>query len=362
MKGLCLIILMLAASGIVQAQRAARNAFEPVLLQTDNEQDPAYPLYREGYSLILKDRWTDALKKFQELRATYPKSAYIDDAAYWAAYAQKRLDRRKGIEEYEKFLAEFSDSKYVDDAIADMRDDIVIVAPEGQNLQVKVSPGAYAYSYGTTMRAGERALREAERAMRHAQYKMRRMDARLGKLHPSSVINRRAAELDPQTRIRMDALHALAESEHDRDAYLALKDVALDRSQPMALRITAVEALPRFQRFDPLGTLLDVARSDTSEEVQLAAIYAIADLNAEKNKSADALIALFRSLPKQNEKHLETTLYAIAEIGNDRAVDFLTTVATTHENLSLRSDAVYYLGTIGNEKSRAALLKILKGR
>jgi tetratricopeptide (TPR) repeat protein len=362
MKALCFIILMLAASSIVQAQRTARDAFQPVLLQTDNEQDPAYPLYKEGYSLILKDRWTDALRKFQELRAKYPKSEYTDDAAYWAAYAQKRLDRKKGIEAYEKFLAEFSDSKYVDDAIADMRDDIVIVAPEGRNLQVKVSPGAYAYSYGTTMRAGERALREAERAMRHAQYKMRRMDVRLGKLLPSPVINRRDADLDPQTRIRMDALQALAESENDRDAYLALKDVALDRSQPTALRVTAVEALPRFQRFDPLGTLLDVARSDTSEDVQLTAIYAIADLNAEKNKAADALIALFRSLPKQNEKHLETTLYAIAEIGNDRAVDFLATVATTHENLSLRSDAVYYLGTIGSEKSRAALLKILKGK
>ncbi|MER3523613.1 MAG: hypothetical protein C4326_05965 [Ignavibacteria bacterium] len=55
-------------------------------------------------------------------------------------------------------------------------------------------------------------------------------------------------------------------------------------------------------------------------------------------------------------------MYAIAEIGNEKAVDFLASVARTHERVELRSDAVYYLGSIGSEKSRAALLRILKGK
>lgn len=359
-----LIALMLAllVSGAHAQDRSESGTSEMLaFLQGENRNDPAYAIYKEGYGYILKDQWREAIKKFDEIRAKHPTSEYVDDAAYWSAYAQKRLDRKKGIAAYEKFLEEFPQSRYVDDALADMRDALVIVAPGGENLQVKISPDAYAYSYGTTARASERAMREVERALRHSQYKLRRMNLRHGSI-PALPPPGKTTELDPQTRIKMDALQALAESENDRESYLALKEVALDKTQPQALRIVALESLARFQRFDPLGTLLDVAKSDTSEEVQLAAIYALADLNADRGKTADALIALFRALPNRKEKQLATTLYAIAEVGNDRAVDFLATVATTHENLDLRSDAVYYLGTIGNERSRAALLKILKSK
>jgi HEAT repeat protein len=54
--------------------------------------------------------------------------------------------------------------------------------------------------------------------------------------------------------------------------------------------------------------------------------------------------------------------YSIAEVGNDKAVDFLTNVALTHENYDLRTNAVYYLGSIGSEKARASLYRILKGQ
>jgi HEAT repeat protein len=71
---------------------------------------------------------------------------------------------------------------------------------------------------------------------------------------------------------------------------------------------------------------------------------------------------IFNATPKQKDKQLETVLYVIADVGNDKAVDFLVKVATTHDNDDLGSDAVYYLGNIGNEKSRAALLQILKAK
>lgn len=360
----CMVSALLISTGRAQEFFTWHTLPEAaVFLQDEHQNDPAYATYREGYSLILKDRWSEAMKKFEEIRSKYPRSAYADDAAYWSAYAQKRLDRKKGIAAYEKFLEEFPNSRYIDDALADMRDDIVIIAPEGQHPQVKVAPQTVTHSYGAIMRESERAMRQAERAMRQAQHKVRGIDIRLRRLAPNAPPTRgMESELDPQTRVKLEALYALAESNNDKEAFSALKEVAADKSQPHLLRITAIESLPGFQKFDVLGTLVEIARTDTSEEVQLAAIYAIADLNVEKNKSADALIALFRSQPQNKEKQLATTLYAIAEIGNEKAIDFLATIAASHENLDLRSDAVYYLGTIGNEKSRAALLKILKGK
>ena len=67
-------------------------------------------------------------------------------------------------------------------------------------------------------------------------------------------------------------------------------------------------------------------------------------------------------MPATKKERLETVLYTIADVGNDKAVDFLSTVARSHQNYELRTDAVYYLGTIGGEKARAALYQILRSK
>jgi HEAT repeat protein len=167
-------------------------------------------------------------------------------------------------------------------------------------------------------------------------------------------------KLDQKTRLRLTALQALSESGNDKEAFATLKEVALDKSQPDIMRITAIESLEGFRKFDVLPVLVDIARTDPNDDIQVSAIYTIADAGGDKNKTVDALVTLFQSYPKEKEKQQQTALYAIADIGNDKAVDFLVKVATTNENYELRNDAVYYLGNIGSEKSRAALLQILR--
>lgn len=358
------LLALLASSVWCQRPTHVPGLQDPIiLLQEENDKDPGYKAYKEGYFFILNDRWNDALKKFAEIKTKYPRSEYADDAAYWSAYAQKRLDRNKGLAAYEKFLEEYPDSRYVDDALADMRDDLVLMTPDGQNPQVKIAPHALPNSYGTDLRESQKAMRKLEKTMRLGQRMLRMTTVRIpGLSRHSSLPFTRPNDLDAKTRIKLDALRALGESNTDKEAFAALKDVALDKSQPEILRVTALETLADFKKFDVLPILVDVARTDTSDDVQIAALYALADLGMEKNKTADALIGLFRSFPQQKEKQLAAALYAIAEIGNEKAVDFLASVATSHENIQLRSDAVYYLGTIGTEKSRAALLHILKGK
>ncbi len=334
---------------------------------SDDEKDPGYKTYKDGYALVLADKWSEAMKKLAEVKNKFPKSSYVDDAAYWSAYAQKRLDRKKGAAAFELFLSEYPESSYTDDALAEATDSFSItVAGDADNLKVKRAPGAYAYSFGSTMRASEKAMRDSERAMREVERAMRRSGVRT----PQPMVpvtfpwgdEERERKLDPQTRIKLAALQALGESENDKEAFATLKEVALDKSQPDVMRITAVKSLEDFRKFDVMPVLIDVAKTDASEDVQLVAIHSMGDLGADKNKSVDALITLFNAYPKQKEKHLQAALYAIADVGNDKAVDFLVKVANSNDNIDLRSDAVYYLGNIGNEKSRAALMQILKSK
>ena len=335
----------------------------------DDERDPAYPLYKEGYSLILDEKWSEAIKKLAEVKTKNPKSGYVDDAAYWSAYAQKRLDKKKGIVAYERFLEEFPESSYADDALADMSDHDVTVSVSGdaKNIRVKTPrPGAYSYSFGSTARASAQAMRDAERAMRDVEREMRRSGLRQPAAPQGawSLLGSDNDEkkLDKKTRMKLAALRALAESETDEKAFAALKEVAIDRSQPRIMRTVAVEYLGNFHRFDVFPTLVEMAKNDPDDDVRQYAIYSIGDASKDKNKTVETLIVLFNATPKQKEKQLESILYVIADIGNDKAVDFLVKVANTHESDDLGSDAVYYLGNIGNEKSRAALLQILKGK
>jgi HEAT repeat protein len=168
-------------------------------------------------------------------------------------------------------------------------------------------------------------------------------------------------KLEPGTRLKMEALYALGEKE-DEKAYQTLKEVALDQKQPRPLREAAIHSLSDFKKFDVLPVYMEIVRKDTNEEVQNSAIQYISQLGKDKNKSVETLAELFSTVPKRRTGQLETILFAVADIGNDKAVDFLTMVARTHESYDLRSDAVYYLGNIGGDKARAALYDILKGK
>ncbi len=71
---------------------------------------------------------------------------------------------------------------------------------------------------------------------------------------------------------------------------------------------------------------------------------------------------IFEATPKGEKETLRNTLYAIASIGNDKAIDFLSKVAKKHEDYEMRRVAVSLLGNIGGEKARTALYDILKGK
>ncbi|MEW6509953.1 MAG: HEAT repeat domain-containing protein [Bacteroidota bacterium] len=324
----------------------------------DNQADPGYEIYKEGYALVLEEKWDQAREKFRALIAKYPKSEYVDDARYWSAYSLKHSNRKAAVEAYTKFIQQHARSRYYDDAVADLND-LQPGAVGGTGtvpVYIERTPGPHAYSVAPIppMRNLERQLRRQMRQL-----------GRVGIGHPSVapfVIGEQAEKLDPSTRLKMDALYALGETREDEKSYTTLKDVALDMKQPRPLREAAMDALSNFAKYDVLSVFVEIARMDTNRDIQGYAIDYIGEHGADKNQRVGVLEELYRVLPKSRSDQRQTIVYTIADVGNDRAVDFLKNVALSDEDFELRRDAVYYLGNIGGDRARSALYEILKGK
>jgi hypothetical protein len=346
----------------------------------ENQNDPAYKTYKEGYKLILEERWDEARKLLKDVTAKYPGSDYADDAAYWSAYALKHTNRKAALDAYRAFLKSHPKSSYVDDAMADLADlDFpVFISYSGDSATVvfERSPRGYVYGVGVDAEAAaKRAQLSKEMVEKITAEHLRTNDRAIRKLTKGLTrieLNRTFAprtwftprpnvtpeKFDPDTRLKLDALYAIAEKE-DEGSFQTLRDVALDRTKPVALRSAALDALSDFGKFDATPVFLEVVKTDTNEQLQNAAIDCIGMQSKDKNKSVETLVTLFANMPPKRKSQLSTILYSIAEIGNDRAIEFLASVARTNDNYDLRRDAVYYLGTIGGEKARAALYGIL---
>jgi tetratricopeptide (TPR) repeat protein len=327
----------------------------------DDKNDAGYALYKEGYALVLEEKYAAARKKFEELLSKFPSSSYSDDARYWTAYSLRNSDREKAIEDYKQFIRGHPQSSYYDDAVADLNAlqmDTPQPAPAAAPGQMIVmppraprAPAAFGIGPSTGI-----MLRQMKREMQHL--------SRLGGIRAAGPFAgwREEEKLDDATRLKMDALYALGETREDDKSFSTLREVALDQRAVHPLREAAMDALSGFTKHDALGVFVEIAKKDTSADLQGFAIDYIGEHGSDKNQRVSVLEDLFRSIPKSRVDQRKTIVFTVADVGNDRAVEFLKKVALTDDDYDLRRDAVYYLGSIGGESARSALYEILKGQ
>ena len=303
--------------------------------------DPAYALYRDGYHSILEEHWGEARELFAELRRRFPDSRYRDDSEYWTAFSWKQEDPVQAREAYEKFIRARPGSTYFGDAIADLRMlEIEAALAEAPQPPPSVAP----IGHEIRIRLPEE-LRRIERDME-----------RIRVLPPTLD--------DPELQIRINALDAMIAGKRDERAFKVLHDIALDGRQPVPIRQVALNSLTAFSRKDPSAVFLAVANGDTNETIQRIAIELFAACNRSRDDRTERLMDMFRRFEKSSPRRdgaLSTTLYALAAIGDDRAIDFIALIARSSNNQPLRSDAIYYLGNIGTDRARQALFKIVRG-
>ncbi len=323
----------------------------------DDKSDAGYALYKEGYALVLDEQYPAARKKFDELLSKYPSSAYADDARYWNAYSLRNSDTERAIEDYKKFIREHPKSSYYDDAVADLNALQMDMPAVARAPIAPIAPRASRATINAIVGPNTRNLvRQMKREMQHM--------SRSGfpTPLPAPFAEWRGDEkLDDATRLKMDALYALGETREDDRSFSTLREVALDLHQVRPVREAAMDALSGFSKHDALSVFVEIAQKDTNADIQGFAIDYIGEHGTDKNQRVTVLEDLYRTLPKSRIEQRKTIVYTIADVGNDRAVDFLKKVALADENYEMRRDAVYYLGSIGGDNARAALYEILKG-
>lgn len=357
------VIALLAFSGIAMAQPAtgASPGWTFLLKETppgdeQNPKDAGYRLYREGYSLVLDEQWDSAREKFALLKKRFPGSVYRDDAQYWSAYALMQTDQKRALEEYRSFIREFKGSNYFPDALADLAQIEGQLRMRAPRAPEQPFPGGDESSFYFEVTAPP-ALRNLEQRLQIIAERLPRV-----MITPTPVtVHLNDTTLDRNIRIRIQAIAALSETKEDEKSYQTLRGIASDAKQPHPVRIVAMNSLAGLRKHDVLPVLVEIARTDTSRAMKFSAISMICIAGHDRDRRVESLEQIFQSLPPDREQLLSSTLYAIAEVGNDRAVDFLGRVAASHASYDLRSNAVFFLGNMGTEKARAALFQILQG-
>ncbi len=321
----------------------------------DDRDDPAYAAYKEAYGLVLQERWDAARKKFAEMLKRYTRSRYRDDAEYWSAYTLKHTDRLKAIKAYEEFLHKHPRSTYLDDVVADLAE---LNARPPLPAEINDSLRAALGHLPEAMRARDISLRTLSLNLRKMERSMRRgfFVGQMGHGAPMVFSFDEpdvGKPIDPETRLKIEALRALGDNPDDPRSFSTLKDIALDMRQPRQLRSVALTSLARFKDSDLIPVLAQVAETDTDAAVQGSAVYCIASSGRDRKKTVDVLGQIYEKTPPERTGQRQTILYVIGSIGSDQAITFLAQVAKTAKDPDIALTAIDGIGEAGGDKEKA---------
>ncbi|MCI0706856.1 MAG: HEAT repeat domain-containing protein [Ignavibacteriae bacterium] len=312
------------------------------------QQDPGYQTYKDGYNLVLQEKWVDARKKLAEVASKFPKSRYVDDAHYWIAYSWMSEQPKKAAQLYREFFKKYPNSNYFDDAVADLG---------------RLEGNAAADSVRTA---------KAEYEAQLLKERIRQMEppAPVAAVTPPGVVVSpspsatatpsppRNHDDDPELRIKKDVIEALGRNPNE-SAFKTLSDIALDPKQPHELRESAMYALHRFDREKVLGLYVQLAQNDPDMKVREHAVYEIGRLARNNDANALKLLQQYVLDGKQPRKVRESAMHGLREVRGADALNILLQVAKNDADQNMRQSALYYIGQYARKNDEQAL-KVLR--
>lgn len=299
-------------------------------LEPGDQDDPGYKAYKTGYNLVLEEKWSDVRKAFGDLIVKYPKSKYVDDAAYWVAYSWRFSDKGKAVEAYKKFLKDYKDSNYYDDAVADLT-----------RLETPAVVAGTPSPRPTSSAEMERLARDVDRLARG----VGPVVAPGARTIPPGVSRR---EDDPELKMRVEALQALARSSKDGNTFALLKEIALDKDQPREMRESAFYMLREFKDQDVTSVYLQVIRGDSDTKVKQTALYWIGQSARTDKEAAFQTLKEFALDQKQDREVRESAIYSLKEIKGEESLDLFIQIAKNDPDEKIRSTALYWIGQSAN--------------
>ena len=266
-------------------------------------------LYKEGYSLILKEKWAEAEKAFAEFSQQHPDSSWRDDAAFWTCFARDkgRLSPPEAFTCYGDFLRQWPTSEWADDA----RRHLIILSKQ-------------------LARGGKpEYLAKAKALIEHAE----------------------EAE-SPEDEI-LTMLSSLGELGDDRSRKAVLK--YFDQAKGENLRAEIVLLFQEMPGPDVTAKLIDILKNDPAMEVRVNAAEALADRSDQKAQSALAEVARSSAYPSELRAEI---LERLADQPFPEMVNLLEELIRTEKNIEIAREAMEILGHLEDEGAAKALFKV----
>jgi len=273
-------------------------------------QDPGVERFNEAKNLLFDGQYQEALERFRQVVEQYARSAYVDDAAFWASYAleQMRGHYEEAFSAYQEFITAYAESPFVEHARANM-----------------VRLAGRLYQQGME------------------QYKQFIEDARG----------------DEEDEIRLYALHALVQQEGE-DAVNLIEGVLSDGSGSSRLKREAIDMLRRLEDPGAVQLLERTARQHADPEVRRRAI---SGLGSRPDRSGfDALTRIYPSEQSVNARRYIADAagnYRRAEFAADAAA-FLARVAENDADSDVRRTAIGELKNFSDEIAMPHLRRLLE--
>jgi HEAT repeat protein len=298
--------------------RVPRAAWDP--------QDPGDSLYRAGRQLLNRSRYADAARLFNDLIRRYPRSTYVPDGYYWAAFALYRTGDEGSLRQAATSL-EYQASHYPRAA----------TRGDGDALLARV--------YGELARRGDPHAGEWVQA--HASAGAADTGRSTGTACPRDEDDPRVAAIN--ALLQMDAANAMP----------ILRQV-LARRDPCSveLRRRAVFLLSQKRTDETEDILLSVARNDPDTDVRQQAVFWLSQVGSQKAVTALDSILRTATDPELQDK----AVFALSQIRDPRAGQILRDYAAREDAPEdTREKAVFWLGQ-QHGTDNAAFLRDLYAR
>ena len=284
-------------------------------------QDPADSLYRLGRRAMADENYRLAARLFGQLVERYPDSDYAGDALYYRAYSLYQLgtqrDLRDAIDAIERQAKDYSE--------ASTREDAKTLRTRIESMQARRGDA------GAAQRVAETA---------------------------SKLGDERGCPNDDQDD-RIVALQALMQMDAESALPILRQVLAKRGSCTVSLRKNAVFIVSQKRADEATSLLLDVARTDPSEEVRAEAIQWLGQTRSPRAITALDSIAASAT----DDAILEKAIFALSQSHDERSDAALRRIAADdRRSVHARTQAIFWFGQSHRDADDMRFLRELFSR
>ena len=300
-------------------------------------QEQAAAAYQRAYELVLDEEWSRASTALDDFLRQHARSDWQDDAEFWKCFVQDKQGRadEEAFGCYQDFVENHDDSRYVDDARSYMVQLGQRLARSGKREYMTIIEGMQA--------EGDEELKLTALDALWQMGDERALDAVLD-LYDASA----------SERFRKKIIFALSQFNTPRAAE-KLKDVALQDPNPTIRKEAIFWITQRGDTDEVLALLDEIARQETSEEVQEQIVFAYSRLG---RAGVPHLIRMARSHPDAEIR--KNAIFWLSQTGGPDVLDFFRELLNQTDDEEVQEGLVFAFAHVGDE-GRPVLMDLARG-